>query len=78
MDEVQFNVPIAKDAEFHVKFLTKYIRKLYEKHQYSKDPPHHCICSEHPCKIMELLKALWITRKEDLILFLKRMEKYAE
>ena len=67
-----FPVPIAQDPEFHITFLTRYLKKLWTKHHRSESAPFHCICSENPCFIREFLKALNISSPEDMQLFLQR------
>ena len=51
-------VHIAPDPWFHVTFLSKYLKRLWTKHHYSDTAPFHCICSENPCFIQELMIAL--------------------
>lgn len=69
---VSLHVPIARDPEFHVTFITSYLKKLWTKHHYTDTAPFHCICSENPCSIQELLRALGISKSEDIRLFLQR------
>lgn len=73
-----FSVPIARDPEFHISFLSNYLRKLWMKHHYTATAPFPCICSESPCSIQELLRALGISSKEDIRLFSQRMESCLE
>ena len=69
-----FSVPIAHGPRFHITFLLGYLKKLWMKHHYSDAYPFHCICSENPCSILELMKALTILREEDMRLFLQQMD----
>lgn len=70
------NLPasIAQDPWFHVTFLSKYLKRLWRKHHYSDTAPFHCICSENPCFIQELMIALNISKDEDMRLFSQRMD----
>ena len=76
LQDVSFHVPIAQDPEFHTIFLSNYLKRLWKKHHYSGTAPFHCICSVNPCCIQELLKALGISREEDMRLFSRRMESF--
>ena len=66
-----FPVPIARDPEFHITFLSNYLKKLWTRHHRSESAPFHCICSANPCSILEFLKALNISSPEDMRLFLQ-------
>ena len=69
LPHVNFPVPIAQDPEFHIIFLSSYLKKLWMKHHRSGVVPFHCICSANPCSIHEFLKALNISSPEDMRLF---------
>jgi len=69
-----FPVPIAQDPEFHITFLSSYLRKLWTKHHYSEDAPFHCICLENPCSIPELLRAFGIFNERDMWLFSRQTD----
>ena len=69
---VSFHVPIARDPEFHINFLSNYLKKLWTRHHYSATAPFRCICSENLCSILEFLRALNISSPEDMRLFLQR------
>jgi hypothetical protein len=69
-----FTVPIAQDPDFHIIFLSSYLKKLWMKHHRSGSAPFHCICSANPCSIRELLKAFNISNSEDMQLFSQRTD----
>ncbi len=74
LHDASFHVPIAQDPEFHITFLSSYLKKLWTKHHRSAAAPFHCICSANPCSIRELLKAFGISNSEDIQLFSQRTE----
>lgn len=71
-----FHVPIARDPKFHITFLLGYLERLWMSHHRSDTAPFHCICSENPCSILELLKQLGISKKGDIQFFLQLMEPF--
>lgn len=76
--DASFHVPIAQDQKFHITFLSGYLKRLWTKHHYTATAPFHCTCSENPCFILELLRALNISNEGDIRLFSQRMESCLE
>lgn len=75
---VTFDVPIAQDPEFHVRFLLNYLLRLSMKHHGSDDAPSRCICSESRCSIHRLLRLLGISSVSNTRFYLQQMESYLE